>query len=343
MQSSDKQLTKATTIKEVAKHAKVSIKTVSRVLNQEPTVAEATRQRVLKAVAELQYVPNVAARALKSAKSYNIALVYSNPSPNYIYSIINGATEACSNTQYKIVLHSCDYYDKQLAADLLAMIKNNQVDSFILTPPISNQASLIAKLEQNSVIYSAIAATQLKTTLPTIHNNEYQSAFNITQYLIDIGHRDIGFIFGHKDHSGSRQRWLGFKDAMFKNQLKIVDNWIALGDFSFQSGLVCANKILKANAPTAIFASNDDMAAAVISVARQRNIAIPNDLAIVGFDDTDIASAVWPRLTTIKQNDSYLAKLAVKQCIDALNGRDSQNFTPIVGQIVQRESTGHKC
>ncbi|GHA91261.1 LacI family transcriptional regulator [Algimonas arctica] len=328
-----------TTITDVAKQAGVSMKTVSRVLNSEPNVAKATRERVLEAAAELQYRPNLAARGLASSRSYLIALLYDNPNPNYIIQIQRGAIEACRRHGYHLLLEPMTR-EQASGPDVGSLLSRLGVDGVILTPPLSDSIPLRREMEALGLRYVAIAPGDVGT-VPTVRMDDVKAATEMVTYLIEQGHRDIGFIIGHPDHIASSKRQDGFEAAMRTAGLTLDESRIIQGDFKFRSGVKAAETLLKdsANRPTAIFASNDDMAAGVVSVAGRLGIDVPSELSVCGFDNTAIAQIIWPKLTTVAQPILQMGRKAAEVLLDR-----SQNDDPVVHtldfEILVRESTG---
>lgn len=294
-------------IHDVAERAGVSMKTVSRVLNREPNVAEATRERVLKVARELRYSPSLAARGLATSKNYLLALLYDNVSPSYILKVQQGATNICQEAGYHLIVHPLRSSLQLTHEDVLAVFERLPVDGVILTSPLSDNPIILGALAQLGIRHIAIGASAndapREGSRPhAIGIDNYSAAREMTRFLIKSGHRDIGFIIGDPDHVSAPLRHKGFKAEMSAHGLALNPNWIVQGDYTFTSGEVAARDIFsQAKRPTAIFASNDDMAAGVIAIAGHMGISVPDDLSIGGFDDTATAKIVWPRLSTIRQ------------------------------------------
>jgi LacI family transcriptional regulator len=328
-----------TTITDVAKHAGVSMKTVSRVLNNEPNVAKATRERVTKAAEELQYRPNLAARGLASSRSYLIALLYDNPNPNYIIQIQRGAIEACRGSGYHLLLEPMTR-DQASGQDVNALLSRLGVDGVILTPPLSDFMPLRHEMDKLGIRYVVVAPGETGD-VSCVRMDDVKAATEMVAYLIDQGHRDIGFIIGHPDHVASKKRREGFAAAMSQAGLKMNVERVVQGDFSFRSGVKAAETLLKdaSNRPTAIFASNDDMAAGVLSVAGRLGIDVPTELSVCGFDNTAIAEIIWPKLTTVGQPIYQMGLKAAEMLLDRSINDDPVSHT-LDFEIIVRESSG---
>ena len=175
--------------------------------------------------------------------------------------------------------------------------------------------------------------------------DDYQAAFELTEKLIKLGHKQIAHIIGDIKQGSSRLRYQGYLDALRSNQINIPPQYIEQGSFTYKSGLAAASKLLSLEErPTAIFASNDDMAAATISVAHMKKIDVPDELTVVGFDDTQIATTIWPRISTVRQPIMEMADLATKMLVsgkfDDLSKVKAHNFRHVLDfEIVIRESS----
>ena len=309
------------TITDVAKRAGVSMKTVSRVLNNEPNVAEKTRERVKAIAAELRYSPNLAARGLATSKSYLIALIYDNPSPDYIAHIQRGAIDACREVGYHLVVEpmslDCGHSHDEKVNAVRAVLDRLPVDGVILTPPLTDSEAILEVLAELNIKCVRIAPKN-GGDQAFVGMNDETAAYQMTQHLLTQGHEKIGFIRGHVDHAATSLRHAGYLRAMQEAGISVSDDLIVQGDFSFESGAAAARKLLGADALkklTAIFASNDDMAAAVISVAGQMGLDVPEQLSVCGFDDTPLARVVWPALTTVRQPIYKMGHQAAKELV----------------------------
>lgn len=327
-----------TTITDVAKQAGVSMKTVSRVLNNEPNVARGTRERVMAAAEALHYRPNLAARGLASSRSYLIALLYDNPNSNYVMQMQRGAIEACRPNGYHVLLEPMTIAEVS-ALDLEMRLRRLNVDGVILTPPLSNSDTLQTVLKQLNIPFVLVAPGEIGDA-PTVRMDDVQAASDMVGHLIKQGHKDIGFILGHPEHISSDNRCEGFKLALSKAGLTLNSERIKQGDFTFRSGVKAAEVLLASpdDRPTAIFASNDDMAAGVVSVAGRMGIDVPAELSVCGFDDTAIASIIWPNLTTVAQPIKQMGRKATELLLRRTLP-DRPDIHTMDFEIIIREST----
>jgi len=336
---------KKSRLQDVAKHAGVSMMTVSRVLNQNGKVSEKTRAKVQTVLKELNYQPNVSARRLASNKSFFLGLLYDNPSTSYVSQFLLSSLKLCRDCGYHLVV---DEVDKNLTKNLESvteLINITQVDGLILLPPVCDIAEILEALTTANIPFVRVSPNSQLNISPYVCMDDYQAAFEITEQLILQGHINIAHIIGHPDVGASRLRYQGFLDALRSNKINIPPEYIEQGFFTYKSGLSATQKLLSLNnRPSAIFASNDDMAAAAISAAHMKNIPVPTALSVVGFDDTLLASTVWPHISTVRQPIKEMAKVAVELLVsgkfdDPANLKRSDLRHVLDFEIIQRESS----
>lgn len=322
-------------IKDVSHAAGVSIKTVSRVINNERYVRQATREKVEKAMAALGFQPSQAARALAGGRSFQIALVCSNPGPYYLHSLIAGLRGRCADQGVRLIVHAYETDAEELGEDVLTFFRQMGFDGAILTPPIADHRPVLDELDRAGTPYVRISpGVELERGSWVAIDNE-AAARAMTRRLIDLGHRRIGFVIGHKAFRVSEQRLGGYMDALRECGIPLDGSLLQQGWFDFQSGREAAEALLgMRRSPTAIFASSDDMAAGVLGVAHQRGMRVPADLSIAGFDDTELARLVWPGLTTVRQPIRAMAEKAADLLF---SGEEAQVVLP--AELIERGST----
>ncbi len=331
------------TIDDVAALAGVSIKTVSRVVNEEPNVRPLTKERVMKAIAHLNYRPNTSARSLAGSRSYIVALLYDNPSANYVINVQDGAIKTCRQAGYDLLIHPCDCRDPNLANEISTLIVQSRIDGLLLTPPLSDMEPVVQALLARGTPFVGIAPVGHLKGAPYVATNDYEAAFEMTRYLIGLGHKDIGFISGHPDHCSVVRRLAGYKEALASCGIQSRDSLVMQGYNSFASGEAGARELFQHGngRPTAVFASNDDMAAGVIKVAHEMALNIPGDLSVAGFDDTPVALQIWPSLTTVRQPIKSMAEKAAQLLLENLRGKSPAGREIIMDStLVIRDSTG---
>ncbi len=326
------------TIKEVSKLAGVSFKTVSRVLNNEKNVSDETRRRVEQVVAELNFRPSLAARTLAGRKSFQVGLLYDNPSPYYVYHLLAGAQEGCAAHGYRLLTQPVDSAAPGLVADIAALVDETHLDGLILSPPLTERAELLDELDRRGLPYVRIEPGIRHDSGRSVTIDDARAAHNAATHLIELGHRMIAFITGPDTHISSVERLSGYRAALDAHGIAFDDTLVVAGDYSIDSGRRAARTLLDRPAPpTAIFAGNDDMAAGVLAVAHERGITVPDQLSIAGFDDSDLAAAVWPPLTTVRQPVHELARSAADLLLDPRSDRDRLTFET---RLIVRASTG---
>lgn len=299
------------TISDVARAAGVSIKTASRVLNNERYVSADKRARVEAAMAALAFTPSHAARALAGKRSHQIALIYDNHSPFYIHQIQEGVWAQCREQGVRMLAQPADVASPTLAAEIGGLIDQTHVDGIILSSPVTDAAVVLDELGRRGIPFVRISPGTNHAMTSSVFMDDVQAADDMTTHLINEGHRRIGFVVGHPNHMASDQRLFGYRRALDRAAIPYEPGLVRPGAFDFASGAAAAEVLLDlADRPTAIFASNDDMAAGVLAVAHRREIPVPDALSVAGFDDTELASAVWPPLTTIRQPMRDLAYTA---------------------------------
>lgn len=305
------------TITDVAALAGVSIKTVSRVLNREPRVSTDTQAKVLSAVETLSYRPNVMARGLASRRSALIGLVCENPSLHYIHSVQLGAMrKAAELGMHVAVVHGGGRGLRP--EDVLRFVHETHLAGLILAPPIGDDPRLIEMLLGEGVRVVGIAPRAPHPAIPSVYIDDVSAAREITELLLRLGHARIGLIEGPADHGASHWRKQGFAQAMAAAGRRIDPEFLRQGDFSFRAAMDAGAALLEREVrPTAVFACNDDMAAGVLAAALRLGISVPDQLSIAGFDDSSIATIVWPQLTTIRQPVDAMAEQAVRLLVEA--------------------------
>ncbi|HEY0412856.1 MAG TPA: LacI family DNA-binding transcriptional regulator [Allosphingosinicella sp.] len=334
------------TIEDVARAAGVSAMTVSRVINGGKNVRESTRVAVLEAVRKLNFSPNTAARSLAAGEATHIGLLYANPSAAYLSQFLIGALHAARRAGAHLVIESCESEDADEQAEVTRRFATSDVEGVILPPPLSESQPIMAELAAIGIPVVTVAMGTPQEDSLNIRIDDYAAAGEMTRHLLELGHRHVGFIKGHPNHIASHDRARGFQDALREYGVDPNRAPIEQGYFTYRSGLTASERLLsRADPPTAIFASNDDMAAATVSVAHRRGLVVPDDLSVVGFDDTALATSVWPELTTVKQPISAMAEAALELLLADLRGRRAgtpRRFTERVLEhaLIVRESSG---
>jgi LacI family transcriptional regulator len=329
------------TIADVARQAGVSPMTVSRAINDPASVAEARRRRVLRAIEALHYSPNPAARALAGGKPVRLALFYDNPSTAYLSTFLLGSLEAAQRQHAQLTVIKCQSgVEKKAVAELL----DAGAQGVLLPPPLCDSTRLHTLIQSAGLLAVSVAGGARFAETPSFRIDDFAAAAAMTRHIMALGHRRIGFISGNPDQMASAERTRGYRSALAEGGIEIDEALIAQGRFTYHSGLIACEALLELpDPPTAVFASNDDMAAAAVSVAHRRHMDVPADFTVCGFDDTPLARSIWPELTTVRQPISEMAHAATTLLIDLARGRQRTTTPePDVAEfpfsLVRRES-----
>ncbi|MFB0613613.1 LacI family DNA-binding transcriptional regulator [Aurantiacibacter poecillastricola] len=322
------------TIKDIAKHAGVSFKTVSRVINRNPSVAGDLRAKVEASMTALDYKPNRAASLLRGGKSYTIGLILgpltgfiepdSNRSvPTYITDVITGLLQACNRAGYHLLIEPVTIDQLEAGVEAIdALLEDTTLDGLVLVPPLCDRLWLVDHLVNKKVPCVRINPGKMHERTISIGFDNDAAGVEVADYILRHNHRRIGYISGPPNHGSHDLRWQGFARTLEKHpdvELRAVG-----GDFAFDSGWSAAASLLGDDEwrPTAIFAANDEMAAGVIAYAQSTGLAIPGDLSVIGFGDLAVASQCWPRLTTVRQPTIDICRDAGGELINAVANRD---------------------
>lgn len=332
------------TIADVAARAGVSTMTVSRVVNKSAGVRPATREKVEAAIAELGFVPNAAARSLAGGKACRIALLHSNPSAAYLSEFLVGSLAGAAEADAQLVVEH--WIEQEQPRDVVDRLAGHRIDAVLLPPPLCDAADLIEHLRVAGFALAQIATGAPAAFADAVSIDDESAAFAMTGRLLGLGHRRIGFIVGDRNQTASTLRLQGYRRALTEAGLAVDDTLIAQGDFTYRSGLLACGVLLgQTDRPSAIFASNDDMAAAAIAAASRRGLDVPRHLAVCGFDDSAMASTTWPEITTVRQPIAAMAQLATTQLAKRARARGDDAPLKVVHQvlahhIVVRDSDG---
>lgn len=330
---------------DVAKLAGLSPMTVSRVMNGAEKVSARTRKKVTEAAIALNYAPNREARLLAGSKPVRIGFLYSMPSVRsgtYITEILLGLLNQISISNVQMFVEKCEE-GEQLLQQTQRLI-NNGLDGIILPPPLCDNALIVECITLAGIPLVVIASGKPDPRVSAIGINDYQAAYEMTRHLLELGHQRIGFITGHPAQSVSGPRLSGYRAAVQELGADASPELVAQGQFNYLSGLDAAEILLSLpDRPTAIFASNDDMAAAVVAVAQRMGLDVPGDITVTGFDDTALATTIWPALTTVRQPTVEMAEAAVQRVVQHImavrNGNAPANEHTLVDfTLVRRQS-----
>lgn len=292
---------KQPTINDVAALAGVSKKTVSRVINRSEFISEKTRTAVQEAIETLGFVPNPQARALAFRRNFLIALLHDNPNAQTVLNFQQGVLDAIKDSDLALLVRPVDRGSDKMLDDVRTFLEKQRPIGAMLLPPISENDDLAALCDQLGVRYVRIGSAPLDDAQHCISSNDHDVVVEVCRKLIALGHRDIGFIRGPAGFRSAAEREKGFHEALAEAGLTLADEYYAPGNYRYAAGVEAGEKLLSlAKPPTAIFCSNDEMAAGVMRVAHEKGISVPDQLSIIGFDDSPTATHIWPALSTVR-------------------------------------------
>lgn len=331
-------------IRQVAKQVGVSTATVSRALERPHLVAEATRQKILAAVSKLGYTPNLQARQLRTRRSHMVLVLVPDIGNPFFSEIIKGMEQVAHARGYSLLLgdtHDDVEREQNYASRAIA----RQADGVITLSarvPFRNARELTRRGALPPLVNACECLA--KASFPTVHIDNAAAAEKMTQFLLDLGHRRIGFVTGPMTSPLSVERLKGFRRALRAARIEDRTELIANGDFTAESGVAAAQRFLSLRAmPSAVFCSNDEMALGVIQGLKLRNLRVPEDVSVAGFDDIHLARFLEPALTTILQPKLDIGRESMQILCDLLDGRQPESLEHILPfQLVVRDSTSRR-
>ncbi len=308
-----------TTIADVAGRAGVSIRTVSRVLNRSPLVNAATREAVEAVIADLHFRPSARARGLATGRSYLLALVHNDRNALVLDPLQRGMVGAAGARGYELVVHPVAPGEGDPAAELLDFVGRSRVDGVVVVPPVSGLSGIAGALAGAGVPAVALSSVALAGYDAVLVADERGAAQGVADHLVTLGHSRIALLSGPQGAHSARERRTGFIAGLARHGIDLLAE--AEGDYGFDAGVVAAQALLTvAPRPTAIFAANDVMAAAVLKVAAGIGLAVPRDLSVVGFDGSILARMLTPALTTVHRPIAAMAGAVTQRLIDRIEG-----------------------
>ena len=331
--------TPSTTLVDIARAAGVSSVTVSKVLNGQAGASAATRQRVRAIAEQLGYVPNLAARGLAGRRTNLIGFVTHDLTVQYATEITRGVADALAHVELELLI-SATYRDEQRERKRVQFLAQGLADGILLLAP-KMEPELARWLNGEKLSAVVIDPQRFDIPLPTVSVQNYGGARAAMEHLIQLGHRRIGFIEGHPDFESSEERFRGYRDALLTAGLAFHRELVRPGTYTQQRGFEAADELLSLESPpTAIFATADVSAFGALDAIRNRNLRVPEDISVVGYDDVPQASQVYPPLTTVRQPLYEMGRAAVKLLLGLMRGEEPVNTRVILAtDLVVRAST----
>ena len=295
---------------------------MSRALNDAAHVSEAVRRKVKEAAAALDYHPNIAAQSLIARRSFLIGLTYERPSPSYVVELQNGALSRLENGRYRLVVLPFNHVASR-PEELGKLLLRTGLDGVLLAPPACDQPVLLDMLERQKLAYARITPHSDLDRGVVVAMDEVAAGKTVAAHVLALGHRRIGIILGDPSHAASKGRLEGYRQAFGEAACSIDEELVVTGDFTYEVGYRVALELLRrVRRPTAILAQNDDMAVAAIAAARDLGLAVPADVSVAGFDNSEVSRTAWPQLTTVHQPVREMAWDAADRLIASLDGEE---------------------
>lgn len=329
------------TIRDIARAAGVSVATVSRVINGRPDVSPQTRDAVLRVARQHNFTTNRSARALSVGRTGLVGFTLPWVDQNYFTGILSGAAEALYEQEQRIVLCPTHHeHDREVT--LLERLMNGTTDGAIVLLPEESNDELRRLQEVGYPFVVADPRQPLDEGIPAVSASHLAGARAATDHLLRLGHRRIGLITGFPGWTATEERREGYKAALAAAAVPFLPELVVEGEFDAETGYTAARRLLELpDPPTAIFASNDNMAAGALRAAAERGLSVPGQLSVVGFDDTELARILSPQLTTVRQPMEELGRTAVSLLNRLIEGQRIEALrVELSTKLIVRESTG---
>jgi DNA-binding LacI/PurR family transcriptional regulator len=329
---------KKATVYTVAAHAGVSIATVSRTLAGSRKVSPATRQRVMQAIDDLNFEPNPSARRLAYMKTETIALVFPDISGPFYSTVIRGVEQEAGRHNHNVLIYGT--HGKESSGRYLRTL-SSKVDGLIIMARSVDEDSLWS-LERQGVPFVLLGHSNGQLQCSTISVDNEAGAYKAAAHLLGHGHPRIGIITGPENSPDNKGRLLGYQKALLDAGISLQQDMVVPGNFEYEGGQIAIHKLLEGNSPpTAVLAANDEMAIGAIDAAQRRSLRVPEDLAVIGFDDIQMSALTHPSLTTVRQPMQLLGEEAVKLLFDRLqNSNGLPRHDVLDTKLMVRQSCG---
>jgi len=322
--------------------ANVSKKTVSRVINDSPFVKEETRLKINTIIRDIGFAPDPQARGLAFRRSFLIGMIYDNPTAQYIVNMQQGILDSMRGTSFELVIRPCDRASPTFLHDMRYFVERQKLFGVILTPSVSEDDRLVHLLHEIDCPYVRIASVPLDTAATMVVTHDFVGAQAAALHLADLGHEIIAHISGPATFRSAYERRRGFSQGLDERNLRLRQAYDRQGGYTFETGQAAAKDLLSVKPrPTAIFAGNDEMAAGVYKAARDMGLEIPRDLSVVGYDDSPVASRMWPLLTSVRLPIRDMGRMAAEKLIHRRSERRTprDDVTEVIPMLIVREST----
>ncbi|MCK0471290.1 catabolite control protein A [Halalkalibacter sp. APA_J-10(15)] len=329
-----------TTIYDVAREAGVSMATVSRVVNGNPNVKPTTRKKVLEAIERLGYRPNAVARGLASKKTTTVGVIIPDISSIFFAELARGIEDIATMYKYNIILCNSDQ-NKEKEIHLINTLLEKQVDGIVfMGSQITEDHVTDFKRSPVPIVLAATFDKELE--VPSVNVDYQQAAFDAITHLIENGHKNIGMVTGTLDDPvNGYQKFIGYRRAIEEAGLTFNENLVKIGDYTYDSGIEAMNQFLDSGEkPSAIFVATDEMALGVIHGAQDRGLSIPEDIEVIGFDNTRLATMIRPTLSTVVQPIYDIGAVSMRLLTKYMNKEEVSEHTVVLPHRIElRQST----
>jgi len=315
------------TIKDIAKKANVSVSTVSRVINNKPDVNEKTREKVINIIKKYNYQPNDVARGLKLKETFSIGLVIPDISNPFFPEVARGVEDCGNDSSYSVILSNTDNNNKR-EQNAIKFMLNKQIDGIILTLSTQNK-DILYNLEENNIPVVQLDRNIPESKYPTVFSDNKRSAYNAVSFLIDKGYKKIAHIAGNLSTNTGLNRKAGYIKALEENGIIVPDEYIQFGEFNEESGYKGMKNLIELSdkIPEAVFVANDLMCLGAYEACKEKELSIPEDIAIIGHDNVEFSRFIDPPLTTMAQKKYLLGKYACEKLLIMINQKKQQKNT----------------
>ncbi len=277
---------------------------------------------------------------MASRRSFLVGMISDNPTPQYVVNIQLGILDVLRNTGFELVVHPCDRKSDTFIEDARKFIEVQKLYGVILTPSVSEDERLAEVLRELGCAYIRIASIGLDMERRMIVTNDRIGGREAARHLAKLGHTRIALIAGRRSFRSAKERRAGFEDGLAEFGISIPPEYILQGDYTFESGLALGAEILDLEPPpTAVFASNDEMAAGVLQALHVAGQTPPDSLSVVGFDDFETATRVWPRLTTVRTPARRIGRLAAERLFEFNDEGEAGGENETTPRLIERDST----
>lgn len=329
------------TIKDIAKQASVSINTVSRALNGKPDVNEETKKRIIEIAKRLNYVPNFLAKGLVTKNTKTIGVIISDNSNPFFAKIIKGIEDFARSEGYSIILCNTDEeYEKE--EDAIYLLQQKQVDGFLITLTSTQKERIdVLKLKRAEIPFVLLNRHMDNIMTDYVINDNIYGAYIAINHLVKLGYKRIGYISGPPQISSVRERLEGYRKALFENNIEFDNSLIKESNLKMEDGTILMRELLELeNLPTAVFTYSDFLAIGVLKAIKEAELKIPEDIALVGYDDIEFSAFLEVPLTTVHQPRYRIGEKGARILINRIEGKGSKDLQQIIlkPELVIRKS-----